>query len=151
MASRFCFPSLFDNPSPRFPTSLFEQNGNRKFFGWFPTPMGVSENSGVSPQIIPCLIGFSMIFTIHFGVKIPLFLVQHPNVQTKIHQTPGCEVAEACRREDEATHENHEATSGMLTVTGKGGKKPNALGFLCRFFNSENCRILLVAFDGLGY
>ena len=32
----------------------------------------VSKNSGFSPQIIPCLIGFSIIFTIHFGV--PLFL-----------------------------------------------------------------------------
>ncbi len=34
--------------------------------------MGVSKNRGVSPQIIHLFIGFSMIFTIHFG--IPLFL-----------------------------------------------------------------------------
>ena len=30
--------------------------------------MDVSENGGFSPQIIHGLIGFSMIFTIHFGV-----------------------------------------------------------------------------------
>ena len=41
--------------------------------------MDVSENSGFSPQIIHLFIGFSMIFTIHFGGEIPLFLVQHPN------------------------------------------------------------------------
>ena len=35
--------------------------------------LGVSENSGFSPQIIHLVIGFSMIFTIHFGV-FPLFL-----------------------------------------------------------------------------
>ena len=34
--------------------------------------LDVSENSGFSPQIIHGLIGFSIIFTIHFGV--PLFL-----------------------------------------------------------------------------
>ena len=34
--------------------------------------MGVSENSGFSPQIIHGLIGFSIIFTIHFGY--PYFL-----------------------------------------------------------------------------
>ena len=33
--------------------------------------MGVSENGGFYPQIIHGLIGFSIIFTIHFGV--PLF------------------------------------------------------------------------------
>ena len=37
--------------------------------------VGVSKNRGY-PQIIPCLIGFSIIFTIHFGV--PLFLEGHP-------------------------------------------------------------------------
>ena len=37
--------------------------------------MGVSENGGFSPQII--LIGFSIMFTIHFGV--PLFL-ETPNI-----------------------------------------------------------------------
>ena len=35
--------------------------------------MGVSKNSGFSPQIIHLFIGFSIIFTIHFGV-LPLFL-----------------------------------------------------------------------------
>ena len=29
--------------------------------------MGVSKNRGVSPQIIHLFIGFSIIFTIHFG------------------------------------------------------------------------------------
>ena len=42
--------------------------------------LDVSENGG-TPQIIPFLIGFSIIFTIHFGGKIPLFLVQHPNLR----------------------------------------------------------------------
>ena len=32
-----------------------------------------------NPQIIHLFIGFSLIFTIHFGGKIPLFLVQHPH------------------------------------------------------------------------
>ncbi len=41
--------------------------------------MGVSKNRGVSPQIIPFIIGFgTIIFTIHVGGKPPLFLVQHP-------------------------------------------------------------------------
>ena len=35
--------------------------------------MGVSKNSGVSPQIIHGLIGFSIIFTIHFGVFSLIF------------------------------------------------------------------------------
>ena len=35
--------------------------------------MGVSKNRGFSPQIIPCLIGFSIIFTIHFQGKPPIF------------------------------------------------------------------------------
>ena len=38
--------------------------------------MGVSKNRGKSPKS-SILIGFSIIFTIHFGV--PIFLVQHPN------------------------------------------------------------------------
>ena len=42
--------------------------------------MGVSKNrGGFTPQIIHLFIGFgTIIFTIHFGGKIPLFLVQHP-------------------------------------------------------------------------
>ena len=32
----------------------------------------VSDNRGFSPQIIHGLIGFSIIFTIHFGVKPPI-------------------------------------------------------------------------------
>ena len=35
--------------------------------------MDASENSGFSPQISSTLIGFSIIFTIHFGGP-PLFL-----------------------------------------------------------------------------
>ena len=35
--------------------------------------MGVSKNHGKTPQIILILIGFSMIFTIHFGGKPPIF------------------------------------------------------------------------------
>ncbi len=31
------------------------------------------KNNGKTPQIIPCLIGFSIIFTIHFGVFPPIF------------------------------------------------------------------------------
>ena len=34
--------------------------------------MGVSKNMGVSPQIIHLFIGFSLIFTIHFGVPLVL-------------------------------------------------------------------------------
>ena len=40
--------------------------------------LGVSKNSGFSPQIIHLFIGFSIIFTIHFGGTVPLLLVQHP-------------------------------------------------------------------------
>ena len=40
--------------------------------------MGVSKNNGKTPQIIHLFVGFSIIFTIHFGGQIPLFLVQHP-------------------------------------------------------------------------
>ena len=35
--------------------------------------MGVSENSGFSPQIIHGWIGFSITFTIHFGGNTPIF------------------------------------------------------------------------------
>ncbi len=45
--------------------------------------MGVSKNRGIPKSSI--LIGFSLIFTIHFGGKIPLFLVQHPYLEL---QTP---------------------------------------------------------------
>ena len=38
-----------------------------------PDYMDVSKNRGFSPQIIPCLIGFSLIFTIHFGGFPPIF------------------------------------------------------------------------------
>ena len=38
--------------------------------------MGASKNNGIPKSSI--LLGFSIIFTIHFGGKHPLFLVQHP-------------------------------------------------------------------------
>ena len=38
--------------------------------------MGVSKNNGTPKSSI--LIGLSIIFTIHFGGKIPLFLEGHP-------------------------------------------------------------------------
>ena len=48
---------------------------------WHPyNYMGVSKNNGKTPQIILTLIGFSIIFTIHFGGKPSLFL-----------ETPICE------------------------------------------------------------
>ena len=40
--------------------------------------MGVSKNRRKYPQIIHFKFGFSIIFTIHFGGKIPLFSVQNP-------------------------------------------------------------------------
>ena len=43
---------------------------------------GVSKNRGGPPKSSN-LIGFSIIFTIHFGV--PIFLVQHPNKQMRNH------------------------------------------------------------------
>ena len=49
--------------------------------------MDVSENSGFSPKIIHGLIGFSMIFTIHFGGFNPLFLVQHPYAKISTKRT----------------------------------------------------------------
>ena len=52
------------------------------------TYMGVSKNRGVSPQIIHLFIGFSIIFPIHFGGKIPLFLVQHPYTTHIHHRLP---------------------------------------------------------------
>ena len=42
--------------------------------------MGVSKNR-VYPQIIHFNRVFPIIFTIHFGGKIPLFLVQHPPIR----------------------------------------------------------------------
>ena len=40
--------------------------------------MDVSKNGGFSPQIIHGLIGFSIIFTIHFGGNTPIFW-KHPD------------------------------------------------------------------------
>ena len=39
---------------------------------WFQKGVDVSENTGFSPQIIHGLRGFSMIFTIHFGIPLSL-------------------------------------------------------------------------------
>ena len=38
----------------------------------------LNQKYGQTHQIIHLFIGFSIIFTIHFGGQIPLFLVQHP-------------------------------------------------------------------------
>ena len=46
--------------------------------------MGVSKNRGKPPKS-SILIGFSIIFTIHFGGKNPIFLVQHPNGHPGLH------------------------------------------------------------------
>ena len=43
--------------------------------------MGVSKNRGTPKSSI--LIGFSIIFTIHFG-GFPLFLVQHPDTEGEV-------------------------------------------------------------------
>ena len=57
-------------------------------------PQGVwhSENSGVKlPPNHPILIGFSITFTIHFGVKNPLFLETPHSVPTKKKVMVGCQ------------------------------------------------------------
>ena len=51
--------------------------------------MDVSENSGTPTSSI--LIGFSIIFTIHFEVLVPLFLVQHPYGKVGV---PGSKILE---------------------------------------------------------
>ncbi len=43
-----------------------------------------SKNRGFTPQIIHLFIGFSIIFTLHFGSFPPLFLVQHTHLVRKI-------------------------------------------------------------------
>ena len=48
-------------------------------WGYNPTYMAVSENSGFSPQIIHLFLGFSIIFTIHFGGNTPIFGNTHFN------------------------------------------------------------------------
>ena len=60
---------VVDQPPPSFDES----------FGCFQKLVGF-------PQIIHGLIGFSLIFTIHFGVPVPLFLVQHPFVSRLVFQ-----------------------------------------------------------------
>ena len=44
--------------------------------------MAVSKNSGTLPKSSHLFIGFSIIFTIHFGGENLLFLVQHPYPMT---------------------------------------------------------------------
>ena len=48
--------------------------------------LGVSKANGIPKSSI--LIGFSIIFTIHFGGVLPLFLVQHPFVGAPICKLP---------------------------------------------------------------
>ena len=54
------------------------------------------KNSGISPQISPTLIGFSIIFTIHFGGKTPMFgnLLYKSMVDKPTVPSTGCEVME---------------------------------------------------------
>ena len=51
--------------------------------------MGVSKNNGTPKSSI--LIGFSIIFTSHFGGKNPLFLVQHPYVSKSLYISTSCQ------------------------------------------------------------
>ena len=53
--------------------------GTRCLFFW-KNNMGVSENRGISPQIIHGLIGISIIFTIHFGGNTTIFGNTHMDV-----------------------------------------------------------------------
>ena len=54
--------------------------------------MDVSKNSGFSPQIIHGLIGFSIIFTIHFGGKNPIFGNNHHIVHCNTSSAPSLKV-----------------------------------------------------------
>ena len=56
--------------------------------------MGASKNNGTPKSSI--LIGFSIIFTIHFGGKIPLFLVQHPYVSKSFYISTSCQLGKGC-------------------------------------------------------
>ena len=50
--------------------------------------MGVyPKNTGVSPQIIHLFIGFSIIFTIHFGRKSPYFWKHPPSDMESVDQS----------------------------------------------------------------
>ncbi len=65
---------------PKGPPWRYQRGNPSSTCTWaHPKPnMGVSKNNGTPKSSI--LIGFSLIFTLHFGGKIPLFLVQHPYV-----------------------------------------------------------------------
>ena len=72
--------SQWNAPQRSFPKPMLHglvAGGHGKWVGGN-QHLGVEPKIGVvkSPQIIHLFIGFSIIFTIHFGV--PLFLVQHP-------------------------------------------------------------------------
>ena len=72
--------SQWNAPQRSFPKPMLHglvAGGHGKWVGGN-QHLGVEPKIGVvkSPQIIHLFIGFSLIFTIHFGV--PLFLVQHP-------------------------------------------------------------------------
>ena len=54
--------------------------------------MDVSKNSGFSPQIIHGLIGFSIVFTIHFGGKNPIFGNNHHIVHCNTSSAPSLKV-----------------------------------------------------------
>ena len=58
--------------------------------------MGVSWNGGFFPQIIPCFIGFSIIFTIHFGVFPPKLKETPISYIPSIHPFSGANVPMSC-------------------------------------------------------
>ena len=74
----------------------------------FSHEMDVSKNRGTPKSSI--LIGFFIIFTIHFGGKIPLFLVQHPN---PVHPNPPSQVIQM---DFSSTLQAHATVGGSLPV-----------------------------------
>ena len=73
---------------PKSSTNSFEnKNKKHKSVQKISKPskhMGVSKNNG-TPKSSHLFIGFSIIITIHFGGKIPLFLVQHPHIKSSFN------------------------------------------------------------------
>ena len=63
------FQEFWSDKSQQKPPHLFTSSRTR----WWQLQMGVSLNSGFSPQIIHLFIGFSIMFTIHFGGNTPIF------------------------------------------------------------------------------
>ena len=70
---------------------------------------GCFQNQGYIPPNHPILIGFSIIFTIHFGGVFPLFLVQHPSSEwiPKRPLNQGNHGINYWRRPVDWSHKNH--------------------------------------------